>query len=146
VQANTDAPTLSPAERQLRLWSMFCHLSSLLGLLIPFANLVAPFLIWQIKKHDLPALNDHGREAVNFQLSVLIYAVAFGVVVGLGLLTATILSVVLIGIPMFYALTILGGAGFCVLYFGSIALAVVAGVKANDGELFRYPLSLRIIN
>jgi hypothetical protein len=140
-----DAPLLSPAERQLRLWCMFCHLSSLLGLVIPFANFFAPFLIWQIKKHELPGINDHGREALNFQLSVLIYSLAFGLLLGLGLLLAMLLSFVLIGIPMFYALTILGGAVFAVLYFGSIALAVVAGVKANDGEVYHYPFSFRLI-
>jgi uncharacterized Tic20 family protein len=110
-------------ERQTREWAMFLHLSQLLGLLVPLGSLVAPILIWQIKKTELPGLDAHGRVVLNWVLSALIYFVG-----------AALLSLIIIGLPLLLAVVIL-----------SIVFPIIGGVKANDGELWRYPLSIEFL-
>ena len=110
---------------------MWCHLSALAGLVIPFGNFIGPLIIWQMKRNEIPSLDVHGKEALNFQLSVLIYLLvgAGGVFVGMFACGAGLLL-----IPV-----------LIVISLGSIVLAVIAGIKANEGVAYRYPLTLRLI-
>lgn len=107
-----------------RLWGMFAHLSALSGFFIPFGNLIGPFVVWQIKKNTMPFVDDQGREALNFQITVTIAAVV-----------SWILVFVLIG---FLLLVLVGLA--------ALVLCIIAGVKANSGERYRYPFALRLIS
>ena len=113
-----------------RTWAMWCHLSALAGLVVPFGNLIGPLIVWQMKRNEVPSVEEHGKEALNFQLSVLIYLLGGGV-------AAVVLSWLCIGFLLF---PILG-----VVWIGGIVLAIIAGIKANDGVLYRYPLTLRLI-
>ena len=76
----------SPDERT---WAMFCHLSTLAGWIIPFANLIAPLVIWLVKKDQYPMVDDQGKEALNFQINITIYE-----------LGSLVLCLVIIGIPL----------------------------------------------
>jgi uncharacterized protein len=116
-------PPVNPPMSQARTWDMLCHLSALAGYLIPFGNVIAPLIIWQIKRSEYPSVDVHGKEAVNFQISVLIYT-----------FVSIFLTFVLIGIPLLVATVI-----------GSLVCIVIASVKANKGETFRYPLTIRFI-
>ena len=107
-----------------RMFAMFCHLSALIGFIFPFGNIIAPLVIWILKKDQYPLVNEHGKEAINFQISMTIYFIA-----------SIILIFLLIGIPL---LILLG-------LFELIAI-VIAAVQANDGKLFKYPLSIRFLN
>jgi uncharacterized Tic20 family protein len=112
--------------KDARMWAMFCHLAGLAGL-IPitpaFGSIIVPLIIWQIKKDEFPSVNEHGKEAVNFQISILLYSI--------------------ICIP------------FCFICIGFIFLAaigiidivclLIAAVKANNGEHYRYPICIRFI-
>ena len=109
---------------------MWCHMSALAGLIVPFGNLIGPLVVWQMKRNEIPSVEEHGKEALNFQLSVLIYLLGGGVV-------AFVLSFFCVGFLLFPLLAVVGIAG--------IVLAVIAGIKANDGVLYRYPLTLRLI-
>ncbi|MDC1406167.1 DUF4870 domain-containing protein [Akkermansiaceae bacterium] len=107
-----------------RTWAMFAHLSSfLLYTCIPLANIIAPLIIWQIKKEEMPFASDQGKECLNFQISMLIYIIISG-----------ILTLILIG---FAFLVIL-----CVMH---IILPIIAAIKANEGVTYRYPLTMRFI-
>src|SRR5882762_11044588 len=53
-----------------RTWDVFCHLSSLAGLFVPFSNIVGPLVIWLVRKDKSPSVEAHGKESLNFQLSV----------------------------------------------------------------------------
>jgi uncharacterized Tic20 family protein len=117
------APTVNPPLSQARTWDMLCHLSALAGYIIPFGNIIGPLLVWQLKKNEYPSVDAHGKEAVNFQISVLIY-----------FFISVLLSVVLIGIPLLIAVGL-----------GSLVLIVIASIKANNGEAYRYPLTIRFI-
>jgi hypothetical protein len=123
-------PAQPPTEQQARMWNMWCHLSALAGLFVPFGNILGPLLVWQIKKNEIPSVDAHGKAALNFQLTVLIaFVAAFAV--------AFVLSFFCIGYLLFPVAFAIGIAG---LVFG-----VIAGIKANDGKEYRYPYSLTLI-
>jgi uncharacterized Tic20 family protein len=110
---------------------MLCHLSALAGFVIPAAGHIAgPLLVWLLKRDGSKEVDEHGKESVNFQISILIYSAALGIV-------CFVLMFVVIGfllIPL-----------FAVLYLLDVVLVIVASVKANNGELYRYPLTIRLI-
>jgi uncharacterized protein len=111
-------------EKWARTWSMLCHLSALtLFIGIPFGNLAGPLLVWLLKRNEHPEVEEHGKESLNFQLSMTIYA-----------LFSALLVLVLVGFLLLFVLLVL-----------NIVLVVVASVKASNGEPFRYPLTLRLI-
>jgi uncharacterized Tic20 family protein len=99
---------------------MFLHLSVLAGFLIPLGGLVVPIAIWQMKKDQLPLLDAHGRNAMNWIISEVIYwTISF------------VLAFILIGLPMLGILGLL-----------SIIFPVIAAVKANNGVVWKYPLAI----
>ena len=110
-------------ERESRQWSMFLHLSVLTTYIVPLAGLVAPIVIWQMKKNDSPKLDMHGKIVVNWVLSMILY-----------MIVSVVLSFVIIGLPMLLALVIL-----------NIVFPIIGGIKANNGETWRYPLSIRFM-
>ena len=62
-------------EKEARQMAMFLHLSVLAGFIVPFAGLIVPILIWQMKKDELPLIDVHGKNVVNWIISALIYTV-----------------------------------------------------------------------
>ena len=112
-----------------RNFALAAHLSALLCLFVglPF---VGPLIIYAVKKED-PFVRRHAAEALNFNLSVMIYAIAIGVV---GLL----LLIVLVGLLIWLLLIPLGIAW--------LVLLVIAAAKAGRGEEYRYPLTIRFVS
>ncbi len=115
--------TVPDRERETRLWAMTLHLSLLAGFIVPLAGLVAPIVIWQLKKNDLPGIDVHGKIALNWIMSFVIYVVV-----------SSILVFLLIGIPLLVVLGVL-----------AVIFPLVGGIKANNGEAWRYPLSIRFL-
>ena len=113
-------PVSSPEERN---WSMLLHLSAFSGLIIPFANLIAPLVVWLMFRARSDMVDYHGKRALNFQISMTIYT-----------LIAVILSFVLIGIPFLIAFGII-----------SIVWTIVAAVRASRGDPPGYILSIRFL-
>ena len=120
-ESTGNAPTIG--DRETQQWAMFLHLSLLAGYLVPLAGLVVPIVIWQLKKSDMPEIDVHGKIAMNWIISAIIYAVI-----------CVILSFVLIGIPLLIVLGIV-----CVVF------PIIGGIKANNGEAWKYPLSIRFL-
>jgi uncharacterized Tic20 family protein len=106
-----------------RQWAMLLHISQLAGYAVPLAGLIAPIVIWQLKKEEMPELDAHGKVVVNWILSLLIYAVV-----------SALLMLVLIGFLMIAVLVVL-----------AIVFPIVGGIKANNGELWKYPLSITFL-
>lgn len=104
-------------------FSMLCHLSALAGYIIPFGNIIGPLIFWIIKKDQYVEVDRQGKDALNFQISMTLWVIA-----------SAILVLLVIGI---FALIALG-----VLH---IVLVIVASVKSNNGERFKYPLSIEFI-
>ena len=109
---------------------MLCHLSALAGFVIPFGNVLGPLLVWQIKKNEFPSVDIHGKAALNFQITVTI-------AVFVGGFAAVILSFIGIGFLLFPLVMLLGLAG--------LVLSIIAGIKANDGQEYKYPYSLELV-
>lgn len=87
-------------------------------------HLVGPLLIWLLKRADSPEIDAHGKESLNFQLSMLIYDVV-----------AVVLCFVLIGIPILILLWIL-----------NTVFVIIASIRASEGQLYRYPLTIRFLS
>ena len=102
---------------------MVCHLSAFAGFIIPLGNIIAPLVIWLIKRAESPFIDDQGKEALNFQISMIIYAVI-----------SWILVTIFIGYLLLFAVGIF-----------DIVMVIMAALKSNEGEMFRYPLCIRFI-
>ncbi len=101
-------------------WAMILHFSMLAGFVIPYAGLIAPIVIWQVKKQELPRLDVHGCNAANWIVTYLIFCVI-----------CIPLVFVIIGVP----LLILGG-------IVSAIFSIIAALKANDGIAWSYPMAI----
>ncbi len=123
--ASAARPPLTPEklESETRQWAMILHLSMLAGFLVPMAGLVTPVIIWQWKKEELPDIDIHGKNAVNWIISEIIY-----------LVISLALVFVVIGIPLLIALGLLG-----------IIFPIIAGVKASHGVVWKYPLTITFL-
>jgi uncharacterized Tic20 family protein len=106
-----------------RTFGMLCHLLSLSGFIIPLGNILGPLVIWLIKKDQSAFVNDQGKESLNFQISIFIYAII-----------SAILIIVLIGI-----LTSIAVGLFWLIF------TIIASVRANEGQYYRYPLTIRFV-
>ncbi len=105
-------------------WCVACHLSALAGFLIPaLGHIGGPLIVWLVKRGDSAEIDQHGKEALNFQISMLIYNVVAG-----------ILCFILIG---FFLLAI--------LHLLNVVFVIIAGMRASEGQMYRYPLTLRLV-
>ena len=105
------------------MWAMLCHLSALSTVIIPFGSLLGPLIVWQLKKNEFPIVDDQGKEALNFQITTLI-----------AMIVSLILVFIAIGIVLLIAVGI-----------ASLVFTIIAAIKANNGETYRYPFCLRLI-
>lgn len=112
-----------------RQFAMFCHLGALTTL-VGIPGFIVPLVIWLVKREEDSFIDFHGKEALNFQISVYIYAIAL--TVAMVILMLVVVGVLLI--PVLIALAI-----------AALILPVIAGIKANDGDFYRYPFTIRLI-
>jgi hypothetical protein len=104
---------------------MLSHMLALIGYFaIPFGNVIAPLIIYLMKKDESPFVADQARESLNFQISICIYALISGVLI-----------IIIIGIFLLIAVGVAG-----------VVLTIIGAVKAANGETYRYPLTLRLIS
>jgi uncharacterized Tic20 family protein len=115
------APETLPVE--VRNWAMGSHLSALTGVVTGIGFFAAPLVIWLLKRESHPFIDANGKEAVNFQFTMML---AMIVCIPLIFLIIGILLLPLIGL------------------FDMI-MSVVAGIKAANGETYRYPLTFRFL-
>jgi uncharacterized Tic20 family protein len=126
-----DAPGVTPPSSAggpadpARSWNVACHLAALSGLFTGVGFVVGPLVVWLLRKADYPSVDRHGKESLNFQLSVLIYL--FGLFV-LSCFTCGMTA------PLVLALVV-----------AQVVLVVLASVKVSNGEEYRYPLTLRLL-
>ena len=117
--------TVSSSSSSVRTWCMLAHATALVGFLVPVAgHIVGPLIVWLAKRHDSPEIDAHGKESMNFQISMLIWNAI-----------SAILILVLIGIPLLVLLHIL-----------NIIFVIVASIQASEGKLYRYPFAIRLIS
>lgn len=120
-----------PSDSRARTWNMLCHLSALAGLVgIPFGNILGPLIVWQIKKNEFPSVTLHGKAALNFQITVTL-AVFLSAAAGFAL---SFFCVGYLLIPVAMVFAILG-----------LVFAIIAAVKANNGEAYQYPYTIEFV-
>jgi len=108
----------------VRTWCVMCHLSALAGFVIPGAgHILGPLIVWLVKRGDSAEIDAHGKEALNFQISMLIYNVVAG-----------ILCLIVIGFVL-----------LAVLHVLNVVFVIIASLRASEGQMYRYPLTLRLI-
>ncbi|MCD4690433.1 DUF4870 domain-containing protein [bacterium] len=110
--------------KDARTWGMACHLLALSGLVVTGVGFVlGPLVAWLIKRDDDPFIDDQGKEAVNFQITMF-----------LAFIVCFLLMFVVIGAFLMPIVAI-----------GDIIFTIVAAVKANDGVRYRYPFSIKFL-
>jgi len=122
VTAPPPAPSGVPSNEEKQ-WALFAHLSALIGYIIPFGSIIGPLIIWQVKKNEMPFVDNQGKEALNFQITMAIAA-----------LICIVLMLVLIGLLLIW---IVGAV--------DLIFIVVAAISANNGQAYRYPFNLRLV-
>ena len=113
-----------PQTGTTRSWTVACHASALLGFFVPGGgHILAPLIVWLIKRAESAEVDAHGKESLNFQLSMLIYSIIAG-----------ILTLVLIGFVLLPILHVL-----------NVVFVIIASIRASEGQLYRYPLPIRFL-
>ena len=131
--APTGAESGIPAEE--RQWAMFAHLSALVGGIVTagwagsIGCFIGPLVIWLVKKETMSFVDDQAKEALNFNITV---SAVFVV-----LLILTVLS---LGIGALLTVPVM-----LVVGLGALVLIIIAAVKSNNGEAYRYPFTLRLV-
>lgn len=146
----TEAPPPRPSHRERRMahegssykWGALLHLSALSWYLgLPLGLVIGPLVFWLWKRHESPFIDRAGMEALNFQLSVLLYSFVLGLMSDyMGLL---FLPMPLAGVGLFGPIGLVFQALWLLLILASIVLTVTAGVHATQGEQFVYPGAIR---
>ncbi len=107
-----------------RTWAIIAHASAFIGLVIPLGNIIAPLIVWAIKKDESKFVDENGKQAVNFQITwtVLLAIAALSVLVLVGLVLLPLLAL----------------AWF--------ALIVIAIIRASNDQVYDYPLTIDLIS
>ena len=108
-----------------RIWATFIHVGAFGGLVLPLASILVPLIIWLAKRQNSPFIDDHGKESVNFQISLVIWYVVAGILVpvcGIGFLGLIALSIM------------------------ALVTMILNGIRANRGEYVRYPMTIRFLS
>ena len=118
------------ASNDERTYAMFMHLTLLGHIPLSGLAIIAPFIMWNIKKEESPFLDDHGREAVNFQITLIIYSILF-------IILAVPITLLTCGVGALLA--------FLPAVLGLIGM-IKAAIAAHKGEFYRYPMTFRFFN
>ena len=105
---------------EINAFCLMFHLSQLAGMVIPLAGIVLPIIMWATNKDEFPIVDQHGRNILNWSLSLIIYLI--------------------ISIPLMFIY--IGFISVFVLLLLNLVFVIIAAVKANDGVVWRYPLSI----
>ena len=111
-------------DRDERMWGMLCHLAAFAGIIIPVAgNVIGPLIVYLLKKDDFEFVDDQGKESLNFQITVTILMFVSGILIiaGIGALLLAVIGIV------------------------ALVFTIIAAVKANEGEYYRYPWSIKFL-
>ncbi len=108
-----------------RTWGMLCHISALIATTVSLMGFIGPLICWLVKKDTSKFIDDQGKEALNFQLNMLIY---FAIAAGITVVTCGF-----------------GGVIFVPLGIYAYVMPIIAAIKAYGGEMYRYPLTIRML-
>ena len=119
--STTSAPGV-PSQDE-RTWGMLAHLSAFAGFIVPLGFVIGPLVVWLIKRDQSAFVADQGKEALNFNISVL-------------------MALAVCGALVFIFIGILLGVALFIFW---LAVTIIAGIKASEGIRYRYPFALRLV-
>jgi uncharacterized Tic20 family protein len=125
-----EVATPSALSSEERNWAMIGHLSALTGLISGFGYIVGPLIVWLVKKDTMPFAAKEAKEALNFNISWFIWTCILAAV-------TFVLTLVLVGVLLIPVLILIPVV--------MAILSIVAGIRANEGRGYRYPLTIRLI-
>ncbi len=104
-------------------WGLFAHLAAFAGFIFPIGNIIGPLVIWLTQRDQSDFLAYHGKESLNFQISIVIYAIVSGflVLAGIGILLLLIVGLLW------------------------VVFTIIGAVRASNGERYKYPFTIRLI-
>ena len=102
---------------------MLCHLLAFSGFIVPFGTILGPLIFWLVKKDSDPYVDEQGKESLNFQISMMIYAIVSGILI--------LLAVGVILLP--------------VVLLANLILTIIGTIKASKGEPWKYPVTIRLV-
>ena len=126
-QPESTATPVTPEEKENRNWAMIAHVSSLSSF-IGIPGFIGPLIVWLTKKDELPFAAEQAKEALNFQISLIIYTIVCVI------LTVTVIGAI-VGIPGLIAVVII-----------EVVFTIIASIKAGEGQSYRYPMTIRLID
>lgn len=106
-----------------RMWGMLCHLSALTGYFSGLGFILGPLIVWLLKKDQYSFVDEQGKEALNFQITMFIAAII-----------SALLVLLLVGIVLLWILGIV-----------NLVLIIIAVINSNNGVHYEYPFALRLI-
>lgn len=112
-----------------RNWGMFCHLAAFSGYFTGIGFFLGPLIVWLVKRNEYPFVDDQGKEAVNFQLTMHLIALIAGAI-----------AIATCGIGLIIAIPV-----WCVLGILDIVFPIIGAIQASSGQYYRYPLTIRFI-
>ncbi len=128
TESDTDLETESSIDDEVsshdRTWGILVHATAFVGLVVPFGNIIAPLIIWALKKEESPFVDANGKQAINFQITwtILLIAAAISIVLVIGLVLVPIVAL------------------------AWVILVCVAIVKTSNDEVYEYPLTIEFIS
>jgi uncharacterized Tic20 family protein len=136
----------------------FIHLSTFTRFIFPFGNFIGPIILWSANKEKSEFIDAHGKQIINFQISILLYSIIFGMLTipffifkifnGIDFIDFNGFQDFHINIgkpsPLLYIGGALGGLAI-VGFIIELVFIVIASLKARDGELYEYPLTINFL-
>ena len=136
----------------------FIHLSTFSRFIIPFGNFLAPIILWAANKDKSEFIDTHGKQAINFQISILLYAIiigmvsipffAFSLLENLHFLDVNLFSNIQFNITKPSPLLYIGGSLGILAFIGfllELLFIITASLKARDGSIYHYPLTITFL-
>ena len=123
---------------QERTWAMFCHLAAFAGYVgVPLGSILGPLVVWLIKRNEFPFVNDQGKQSLNFHISIVLYMACGFLLLFLPLVLGALAGV-------FAVFGLFPGWFLLVLSLGvlDVIFTIIAAIRANRGEAYRYPLAI----
>ena len=123
MSTTTTPGSLTSEERTL---GCVAHLSTFAGYVVPFGNVVAPLVIWLTQRDESTFVGEHARQALNFQITFMVFALA-----------CVIVLIATLGLGIFVVVPALIVMAICEVVF-----TVIGAIRGYEGNEYRYPLSL----